>query len=258
MPELPISSITNAIRKIALLAGEEILAIYNSDFSVRSKEDRSPVTAADEASEKLIIDHLSHLEPTLPVLAEESFAGGAVPDVSNGTFWAVDPLDGTKEFVNRNGEFTVNIGLISDGTPAAGVVYAPARRRLYVAAGPGTATAEINGRARTPISARTMNSKALIAVASRSHRDKQTDKYLESLRVAELTSAGSSLKFCEIASGEADVYPRFGPTMEWDTAAGHAVLAAAGGSVETVDGTELRYGKPGFCNSAFIAWGQKS
>ena len=258
LTNLPLESFATAIREIALLAGEEILAVYESDFTVRSKQDRSPVTAADETAEHLILEKLALLTPTFPVLAEESFAEGVIPDVSEGPFWAIDPLDGTKEFVSRNGEFTVNIGLIADGFPVAGVVYAPARKHLYVAAGRGKVTAEIDGAPPQPIAAKTADPAGLVVIASRSHRDAETDAYLDTLNITSLTSADSSLKFCVIAMGEADIYPRFGPTMEWDTAAGHAVLAAAGGSVKTLDGVDLTYGKSGFCNPKFIAWGCRS
>jgi 3'(2'), 5'-bisphosphate nucleotidase len=256
MPQLPLDSLAAAIRDIALRAGREILAVYDSDFAVRSKEDHSPVTAADEAAETLILTELAKLDPPLPVLAEESFARGEVPDIGHGPFWAVDPLDGTKEFVSRNGEFTVNIGLIENAAPVAGVVYAPSRNSLYLAAGPGKVTAEIDGAPPRSIMAAAPGGDGFVVVASRSHRNAETDAYLETLQVRRITSAGSSLKFCIVASGEADVYPRLGRTMEWDTAAGHAILATAGGSVRTVDGAELTYGKPGFENPPFIAWGR--
>ena len=255
MKQLPLESFASALRGIALRAGKEILAVYGGDFAVRAKEDRSPVTAADEAAERLIVSDLARLDPALPVLAEERSARGDVPDVGDGPFWAVDPLDGTKEFVSRNGEFTVNIGLIDRGEPVAGVVYAPAAGRLFLAAGPGKVTAEEGGKPPRPIAAAAPGSDGLIVVASRSHRDAETDAYLATIPVLHLTSAGSSLKFCLVACGEADVYPRFGPTMEWDTAAGHAVLRAAGGSVRTPVGHGLRYGKPGFRNPPFIARG---
>ena len=255
MTQLPLEQFASALREIALRAGKEILAVYDSDFAVRAKEDRSPVTAADEAAERLIVRELARLDPALPVLAEEQFAGGDIPDVGAGPFWAVDPLDGTKEFVSRNGEFTVNIGLIENGEPVAGIVYAPAVGRLFLAAGPGKVTAEEDGAPPRPVAASAPGGDGLVVVASRSHRDAETDEYLATLPVSRLTSAGSSLKFCLVACGEADIYPRFGPTMEWDTAAGHAVLRAAGGTVRTPDGDELRYGKPGFRNPPFIARG---
>ena len=230
--------------------------MYESAFTVGHKADRSPVTAADEAAERLILSELARLDPDLPVLAEESFGRGIVPDVAGGPFWAVDPLDGTKEFIRRNGEFTVNIGLIARGAPVAGVVYAPALRVLYLAYGPGTAVVETAGGKPRAVAARLPDPDGLVAVVSRSHRNPETDAQLAEWPVKQLRSAGSSLKFCTVARGEADVYPRLGPTNEWDTAAGHAVVAAAGGSVCVVGGDELRYGKPGFGNPPFIVRGR--
>lgn len=253
-----IKSLALAVREIALIAGKEILKIYESDFSIKQKYDKSPVTSADEAAEKIILEQLSMLEPRLPVLAEESFSRGNIPNIAGGPFWAVDPLDGTKEFINKNGEFTVNIALIENHKPIAGVVHAPALNNLYLALGPNTVTEEINGQKPKKIKANTVNENNLIVVASRSHRDLETEDYLSTLKISKITSAGSSLKFCSIASGNADIYPRFGTTMEWDTAAGHAILSAANGSVKTIDGKDLKYGKPGFKNPGFIAWGNRA
>lgn len=247
--------IVRELRDVALAAGAAIMDVYESDFDVRSKDDRSPVTAADERAEDIIVPWLAGLAPGIPIVAEERAAAGDVPDVSGGGFWIVDPLDGTREFIDRNGEFTVNIALIEDGRPVLGVVYAPARRRLYAAGGPGAVFVEDGDGPTRAIAARAPAADGLVAVASRSHRDSRTDEFLGTLPVKEFTAAGSSLKFCLIAAGEADVYPRFGRTMEWDTAAGHAVLAAAGGSVRTVDGDDLLYGKEGFENPFFIARG---
>ncbi len=247
--------IVRELRGIALAAGDAIMDVYESDFDVRSKDDRSPVTAADERAEDVIVSRLAGLAPDIPIVAEERVAAGDVPDVSGGRFWLVDPLDGTREFIDRNGEFTVNIALIEDGRPALGVVYAPARRRLYAAGGPGAVLVEEGGGPARAVAARAPPEDGLAVVASRSHRDSRTEGFLDALPVKELTAAGSSLKFCLVAAGEADVYPRFGRTMEWDTAAGHAVLAAAGGSVRTVDGDDLLYGKEGFENPFFIARG---
>ena len=247
--------IVRELRDIALAAGAVIMDVYESNFDVRSKNDRSPVTAADERAEDVIVPRLAELAPGIPIVAEERVAAGHVPDVSGGRFWLVDPLDGTREFIDRNGEFTVNIALIEDRRPALGVVYAPARRRLYAADGPGAVFVEEDGGPARAIAARAPSEDGLAAVASRSHRDPRTKEFLDALPVKELTAAGSSLKFCLVAAGEADVYPRFGRTMEWDTAAGHAVLAAAGGSVRTVGGDDLRYGKEGFENPFFIARG---
>ncbi|MBM3506839.1 MAG: 3'(2'),5'-bisphosphate nucleotidase CysQ [Alphaproteobacteria bacterium] len=254
--DLPHSALAAAIRDIALAAGEKITAFYRTQFEVRSKADRSPVTEADEAAEQFIAAELGKLSPRLPVVAEESVAMGNIPEVGTKPFWLVDPLDGTKEFISRNGEFTVNIGLVEDGKPTLGVVYAPAVGRLFWSAGAGRAFAERDGGAATPISARRPAADGVVVVASRSHRDPEEDSYLATLRVKSLTSAGSSLKFCLVAAGEADLYPRFGTTNEWDTAAGHAVLAAAGGTVVTRDGAVLGYAKPRFKNPGFIAKGR--
>ena len=245
---LPRNALAQSIRRIALRAGDEIMRVYRTPFEVRSKADRSPVTAADEAAEHLIAEELSRLTPSLPVVAEERVAKGDIPDVGTSPYWLVDPLDGTKEFVSRNGEFTVNIGLIENGRPTLGVVFAPAVGRMFWNSGPTEVFAERDGGSPTRIAARRAAPDGYVVVASRSHRDHDTDEYLATLTVKSITSAGSSLKFCLVAAGEADLYPRFGPTNEWDTAAGHAVLAAAGGRVVTRDGEELTYAKPKFRN----------
>ena len=250
------AELARALRGIAHDAGDCIMRIYNSDFTTRKKVDRSPVTDADEAAEQLILERLVKLTPALPIVAEESMARGNAPDTSAGVFWLVDPLDGTREFVSRNGEFTVNIALIEAGRPILGVVHIPALARLYVASGPGEVFLYADRGGSRRIAVRRPDREGLVVVASRSHRDAETDAYLAKLKVKEFTPAGSSLKFCRLAEGSADLYPRFGRTMEWDTAAGHAVLAAAGGSVRMLDGGELFYGKPGFDNPAFIARGR--
>ena len=250
---LPLAALAEAVRRIVLAAGDKIMTVYRSDFAVRTKSDRSPVTAADEAAEAFIIAELGELSPRLPIVAEESVARGRMPEIGAQPFWLVDPLDGTKEFVSRNGEFTVNVGLVSGGKPVLGAVYAPAAERLFWAQG-ADAWTEHGGRKRK-IVARRPDADGFVVVASRSHRDAATDAYLATLNVKRITSAGSSLKFCLVAAGEADLYPRFGPTNEWDTAAGHAVLAIAGGRVVTRDGDELVYGKPGFKNPGFVAKG---
>jgi len=239
---------------IARRAGDEILAVYATDFTVRGKADASPVTEADERAERLIVPALQALAPDIPVVAEEAVAAGQVPAIG-ARFWLVDPLDGTKEFVSRNGEFTVNIALVVDGAPVLGVVLAPALGRLFAgAAGVGAWVEDAAGR--RPIRCRRPPAEGLTVVASRSHGDAAAlDAFLAGRKVASLASAGSSLKLCLVAAGEADLYPRLGRTMEWDIAAGHAVLAAAGGAVRTLDGAPLRYGKPGFENPHFAAWG---
>ncbi len=250
--------LTAELCDIALAAGARILEIYGRDFAVHEKADLSPVTEADQAAEQLILERLARLTPEIPIVAEESVAAGRVPDVSGGRFWLVDPLDGTKEFISRNGEFTVNVALIEETAPVAGVVYAPARAALYYADGPGRAFRRSGKGAAEPISVREPPADGLDVVASRSHRDARTDEYLEAVRVRRLVPAGSSLKFCLLAAGEADLYPRLGPTMEWDTAAGHAVLAAAGGTVRTLEGGPFVYGKPDFRNPFFVARGRET
>lgn len=252
--DLPLAAFAIAVRQIVLDAGDRIMEVYRSDFAVQAKADRSPVTAADEAAEAYIIGELERLSPQLPVVAEESVAKGRIPSVGSRPFWLVDPLDGTKEFVSRNGEFTVNVGLIAAGKPVLGAVYAPAVNRLFWTAG-DVAWAEEGGAPRRKVTARVPATDGMVVVASRSHRDPDTDEYLAGIQVKSITSAGSSLKFCLVAAGEADLYPRFGTTNEWDTAAGHAVLSAAGGRVVTRDGADLGYAKPAFKNPGFIAKG---
>jgi 3'(2'), 5'-bisphosphate nucleotidase len=239
---------------LARAAGEVILRIYASDFVVRGKTDASPVTAADEQAEALILAGLARLDPHTPVVAEEAVAAGHVPVVGR-RFWLVDPLDGTREFVSRNGEFTVNIALIEQGEPVLGVVFAPVLGRMFAGArGQGAFELDANGQ-RRPIHCRPLPAEGLTVLASRSHGDGAAlDHWLAGQRVAAVKTAGSSLKLCLLAAGEADAYPRFGRTMEWDIGAGHGVLAAAGGSVQTLQGEPLRYGKQGFENPHFVAW----
>jgi 3'(2'), 5'-bisphosphate nucleotidase len=239
---------------LAERAGALILEHYRDGVAVRAKADASPVTVADEAAEALILEGLAELTPEIPVVAEETVAAGHVPELGDGRFWLVDPLDGTKEFLSRNGEFTVNIALIEGREPVLGAVFAPALGKVWWGArGAGAMLRDAAGE--RPIAARPRPASGIVAVASRSHSDPQTEAFLDQMGVAERISAGSSLKFCLVAEGRADVYPRFGPTMEWDTAAGHAVLRAAGGQVTTRDGAPFTYRKPGFRNPEFIARG---
>jgi len=216
------------------------------------------VTRADEEAEALIVARLTKLSPEIPVVAEEAVAAGAMPRVG-ARFFLVDPLDGTKEFLSRNGEFTVNIALIENEAPVCGVVLAPALGRAFAGDVAAGAAFELlpEGGARA-IRARTAPEEGLTAVVSRSHRDAKTEEFLAHYKIARMVAAGSSLKFCLIAAGEADLYPRHGRTMEWDTAAGHAVLAAAGGSVTQLDGAPFLYGKAaqGFANPHFVARGR--
>jgi len=240
--------------RLAGRAGGVVLEHYEGHSEVRAKADDSPVTAADEAAEAVILDGLAALTPDIPVVAEERVAAGKVPELAGGRFWLVDPLDGTKEFLGKNGEFTVNIALIEDRRPVLGVVLAPARGLMWWGVVGEGAWVRANGDEH-PVAARPRPKSGLVAVASRSHRDAETDAFLAKEGAVELISAGSSLKFCLVAEGKADVYPRFGPTMEWDTAAGHAVLLAAGGRMITADGEPFLYRKPGFRNPGFIARG---
>jgi 3'(2'), 5'-bisphosphate nucleotidase len=250
-PSLPdIEALTRIVRE----AGDIVMKVYQGQIDVRSKADASPVTEADERAEAFIVPALRALAPGVPIVAEEMAARGQA-DAIGQTFWLVDPLDGTREFINRNGEFTVNVALIHDGRPVLGVVGAPALGRLYAgAAGQGAWVEDATGRRAARV--RAVPSEGLSVVASRSHGDAHAlDRFLAGRSVAQLVNAGSSLKLCLLAAGEADLYPRLGRTMEWDIAAGHAVLAAAGGDVHTLDGQPLRYGKPGFENPHFAAWG---
>lgn len=247
------------IRRLALEAGDRILDIYQSpDFEVKAKSDASPVTEADEAADALISAGLRAAFPDLPLITEEQADSHGL---SARTFLIVDPLDGTKEFVQRRGDFTVNIAYVEDGVPLRGVVYAPAKNRLFYTLADGSAVEEIGpfdkdriGETRE-IRASTPDNTALMVVASKSHRDQATDDYINKYAVQDSKSAGSSLKFCLVATGEADLYPRLGRTMEWDTAAGDAVLRGAGGQVVRFDTHEpLTYGKPGWDNPFFIAF----
>ena len=251
-----LASLLPKVRTIAHEAGQVILRFYNGGIDAATKVDGSPVTQADIAAEHVIIPALHHLAPGIPVVSEEAAAAGHKPDISGGLFWLVDPLDGTKEFISRNGEFTVNIALIEAGRPVLGVVYAPATGDLYAAAGPGTAVHWVEGRHDYPIKVRTPPADGLTVVASRSHgAGSDLDNFLAQYKVKDRVSCGSSLKFCTVAAGKADLYPRFGLTSEWDTAAGHAVLLAAGGRVEQPDGSPLVYGKDDILNPFFIAYG---
>jgi 3'(2'), 5'-bisphosphate nucleotidase len=244
-----------AIRPLAEAAGAATLRHYGH-AEATLKTDGSPVTAADQAAEDIILAGLAELTPDIPVIAEEATAKGLAPEVAGRRFWLVDPLDGTREFLSGNGEFTVNIALIEDGRPILGVVVAPALGQSYGGSGLGTAfLADAAGE--RPIRVRAIPTEGETVVGSRSHGDPVAmERFLAGRRVAGFRPAGSSVKLCLIAQGEADLYPRFGPTMEWDIAAGHAVLCAAGGSVTTLEGGPFRYGKPGYRNGHFVASGR--
>ena len=255
-PLPPLAHLRQACTELAEAAAAEIMRIYAGDLGVRDKADRSPVTDADHAAELVIVAGLRALTPGVPVVAEEEMAAGHVPVLDGGPFWLVDPLDGTKEFIKRNGEFTVNIALIEGGRPTLGIVLAPATGTLWRGAAGLGADKRVAGGAFEPIRTRPAPSQGLTACASRSHAvfsDLDIWFRNNNLTVTDRVQAGSSLKFCLIAEGKADIYPRFGPTNEWDTGAAQGVLEAAGGEVVTVDGQTLRYGKPRFSNPHFIA-----
>jgi 3'(2'), 5'-bisphosphate nucleotidase len=249
--------------EVCCLAGQVVMEVYATDFEARAKADSSPVTEADERAEALILPALAALLPGVAVVAEEAVSAGGLPFGDGpvpSEFLLVDPLDGTREFLGRNGDFTVNVALVRDGAPVAGAVYAPARSRLFL----GGTTASVGDvepgaplPALRPLRTRAYPDAGLVAVASKSHLDADTAAFLERLAPADTRSAGSSLKLCLVAAGEADVYPRFGPTMEWDIAAGDAVLRAAGGQLLDPDGAVFRYGKAdsGLRNGPFVAWG---
>ncbi len=250
--------LTRVMRRLALEAGDVIMDIYGQDdFNIRAKADDSPVTAADEAADAVISAGLRQAFPeTLLVTEEQADSHGKQADA----FLIVDPLDGTKEFIHRRGDFTVNIAYVVAGVPVRGVVYAPAKGRMFYTRPNGASVEEegpfdkdLPGRT-TLISVSNPDNSALMVVASKSHRDQATDDYIGKYAVRDMKSAGSSLKFCLVATGEADLYPRVGRTMEWDTAAGHAVLKGAGGEVVRFDNhTPLTYGKPIYENPFFIA-----
>ena len=241
----------DALAVAAREAGEAILEIVRRGFEVQSKEDRSPVTEADRAAELIILAALARAAPGVPIIAEEEVAAGRIP-AHDDTYFLVDPLDGTKEFIRGGDDYTVNIGLIERGSPKLGVVYAPATGRLHGGCvGDGAWLDEGGGR--VPIATRD-RSATTTAVASKSHLNQATIDYLEAaVGKCDYVSIGSSLKFCILAEGKADIYPRAAPTSEWDTAAGHAVLLAGGGRVYGPDGGPLRYGKTAFLNRAFVA-----
>jgi 3'(2'), 5'-bisphosphate nucleotidase len=251
----------------AVRAGASIMGYFHGTAAVAFKADHSPVTEADRASEAIVLEALTRLAPDIPVISDEG-GGAAIAALGpDARFFLLDPLDGTKEFIGRRTDFTVNIGLVESGTPRFGLVYAPARDLLALTIAPGEAVeasvapdasgAKLARLKLKPLRTRRPDMRALTAVVSHSHLDAATEAFLAKLDIAARSSAGSSVKLIEIARGSADVYPRLGPTMEWDTAAGHAILNAAGGSIVTVDGGPLRYGKTsaGLRNPGFTAWG---
>jgi 3'(2'), 5'-bisphosphate nucleotidase len=247
------SDLARALSDTARDAGEAILAIVRRGFDVEAKGDNSPVTEADRAAELVILAALARLAPGVPVVAEEEVAAGRIPALDD-TYFLVDPLDGTKEFIRGGDDYTVNIGLVENGSPVMGVVFSPATGRLHAGAvGEGAWLDE--GKGERQIRTRERGEQ-ITAVASKSHLNQSTVDYLKAaVGDCDYTAIGSSLKFCILAEGRADIYPRAAPTSEWDTAAGHAVLLAAGGLVDGPDGSPLRYGKKAFLNRAFVATG---
>ena len=255
---LTIAAETQALVDIAKRAGEEILRVYETDFDVHTKGDESPLTQADLAAHRAIVAGLDALDPNTPVISEEAELPPFDTRSKWRRFWLVDPLDGTKEFVGRNGDFTVNIALVEDHQPVLGVVGVPVHDRAY--AGTRDGAWRLDSRGRTALRTRPMRDDAITIVASRSHRNASLEAYLAAMQArfkhTESVAVGSSLKLCLVAEGEADFYPRLGPTAEWDTAAAHAVLAAAGGAVVELDGTPLAYNtKESVLNPFFLALG---
>ena len=243
------------LEPIARAAGDAILAIYRQPFAVEYKQDESPLTAADQGAHEVIVQALARLTPDIPVLSEESDAETMQARLGWSRYWLVDPLDGTKEFVSRNGEFTVNIALIDHGRPVWGLVYAPVLDRLWYG-GKGIGAWRVADGTHKAIQTRPHEAgQAWRVVGSRNHLSQATLDYLAPLGEVELVSMGSSLKFCIIAEGGAELYPRLAPTCEWDTAAAQAVLEGAGGSVTQLDGTALAYNKPNILNPWFVARG---
>ncbi len=250
---MTLQSLIDALIPVAREAGACIMAVHAKPVDATLKGDGSPVTEADSAAEAVILAALARIAPGIPVVSEENAASHLLAPPRR--FFLVDPLDGTKEFIKRDGKgsFTVNIALIEDGVPVLGLVFAPALNRLFTGAA-GLGATEDKGHGPRPITVRRAGAMR-VAVASASHRDAATDAWLSAEGINQTVSIGSSLKFCLVAAAEADVYPRFGPTMEWDTAAGDAVLRAAGGMVRLPEGGMFPYGKPGYRNGGFIARG---
>jgi 3'(2'), 5'-bisphosphate nucleotidase len=245
------TALLEALVVAARAAGAEILKLVERGFDIETKDDRSPVTICDRAAEHIILEFLSQAAPGVPVIAEEEVAAGRIPEHDD-TYFLVDPLDGTKEFIRGGDDYTVNIGLIAEGTPRLGVVYQPAVDRLWAGLAGLGAFVEADGERRS-IHCRPLGEQRA-AIASKSHYNQETDDYLaEAIGLCDHVSVGSSLKFCVVAEGRADIYPRLSPTSEWDTAAGHAVLLAAGGRVDGPDGRPLAYGKKAFLNPGFCA-----
>ncbi|MEM7569101.1 MAG: 3'(2'),5'-bisphosphate nucleotidase CysQ [Pseudomonadota bacterium] len=260
----PDLALAQSLIPAVLAAGQATMAVRARGAAVMEKDDKSPVTEADQRAEAMLIAAILAQVPDWSIVAEEAAAAGDVPETLTDYFWLIDPLDGTKEFIKGGTDFTVNVGLIHNDCPVLGLVYAPASGRLfYGAVGHGAYEIAVDGLALSqprPLSVANADASGLNVVASKSHRDEQTNDYLSTKNVGKLVSAGSSLKFCLIATGEADLYPRFGPTCEWDTAAGHAVVLASGGRVTKTDGTPFTYAKHDekFLNPGFVVFGDPS
>lgn len=264
LADVTVAGLLGPLQSAALEAGRAIMHHYENGCAVFDKKDLTPVTEADRNAEAIILAALADHAPNIPIVAEEEAAAGRIPTILGDRFFLIDPLDGTREFLLRNGDFTVNIALIEKGVPVFGLVYAPARHLLFIGSSQGAeeieTCADHKREQQRPIKVRVAPSEP-IALCSRSHATAATEQFLQKNRIRHSVSVGSSLKFCMIARGEADIYPRFGPTMEWDTAAGDAVLRAAGGMTVTPDGLPLLYGQradgtiSGFANSDFIALG---
>ena len=251
-------SMMEQVGDLAKSAGKEIMKIYNTNFTVKTKADNSPVTEADKVAEKLIMNGIREgITASYPIIGEEAYTAGESPDINDGPFWLIDALDGTKSFISKNEHFTVNIALIDARRPVLGVIHAPALGDTYWGGSSG-AFAEYSGKAAETISCRKPDDSGLSVVASQNHRSPELEDFIAQLNVTSSTSIGSSLKFCLIANGSSDIYPRLGRTMEWDIAAGHAIVKAAGGSVKKMDGSEMTYGKIGLENPDFIVRGLES
>ena len=261
-------ALVEALLPAVLAAGRTEMRHIAAGVTVETKADTTPVTIADHEAEEILTEAIHHAAPGIPVIAEEAVAAGRVPDTGH-SFFLVDPLDGTRAFIKGSAEFTVNIGLVVEHQPVFGIIYAPALDQLYVTLGPNEAveaaiSPDSDARSFSAVALKRLATRepdrgALVAFASRSHAAQSTDEFLKQLPITEKRKASSSLKFCLIARGEADLYARLGQTSEWDTAAGQAILAAAGGCVTTLAGEPLQYGKKdaGFANPYFIAWGRE-
>lgn len=262
--------LADALLPAVLAAARVELAYFSSAVEVITKADDTPVTVADREAEAILIKAIEALAPGIPIVAEEAMASGTTIADPGECFFLIDPLDGTREFISKRGEFTINIALVRKGTPVFGLIYAPVSGDLYVTLAtddcvharltPDANPERLAAVTLTPVRAREPDSGGLVAMVSRSHMNKSTEDYLATLPIAERRAAGSSLKFCLVAAGEADVYPRVGATSEWDIAAGHAILQAAGGRLVAMDGTELRYGKASdkYKNPSYVAWGKRA